>query len=448
MSVRGEPGGPGRARVDRAAFNPAVVLAAVVVGVVAFAAAVVLTGWSDQLQPTANGRAHALSPGATGYSGLVRLLEDTGVDTGVTRRADLSRDRTVGPDREVLRVVTLGRSSRTGDEFGELLEGNALVVLPKWRTSQLSDGSPRGWVRTPPEPERRLSVFGLGGGLDRSGGDLAVARLPDARGIEGTDGSGIGAAAARLADAQVLGGEWMDVDLVGEEEPGSRPVIGPDLLIGGRPALFSVHDADGRFLHHVLTEPDLLNNHGIAARSRALIATEIIDHARNAGRHPDAAVRFDLTVHGFGAGGGLIQSLTRPPLLGATLCAVAAALLLGWLAWVRWGDPVRVEDGLDAGKATLVGNGARLVARAGRHLSLAAPYADLHRRRALKSLRVEGATPERVEQALRGLEDRLARAGGGSGFAEAEAALRGAATESELVEAARLLHETAEKAEG
>ena len=453
MSVREELGGPVARTRERDAFNPVVVLGAVLVGLVAFAAAVVLTGWSDQLQPTSDGRAHALSPGGTGYSGLVRLLEDTGVDAGVTRHEDLRRDLTLEPGQSALRVVTLSRPGRA-DSLEEVLGSNTLLVLPKWRASRIEEDAPRGWVQTPPAPNRTLNIERIGSGLDRDGGDLALTRLDGAREVEGTDGSGIGLGTTRIVEAQVLDGEWMDPEeLEGGElyvgdSPGSRPILGVDLLIDGKPALFSVHDDNGHLLYHVLTEPDLLNNQGIATRSRALIATEIIDHARNATGSGNAGVRFDLSVHGFGAGGGLIQALTRPPLLGATLCAVAAALLLGWLAWMRWGDPVRVEDGLDTGKATLIGNGARLVAQAGRSLSLAAPYADLHRRRTLKSLRVEGVTPERVGQALRGLEDRLARAGGGPGFTEAEAALRSAGSESELVEAARMLHETADKAEG
>ena len=447
MSVREELGGPAARTRDTDAFNPVVVLAAVLVGVVAFAAAVVLTGWSDQLQPTSDGRAHALSPGGTGFSGLVRLLEDVGVDAGVTRHEDLRRDTTLKPGGSALRVVTLSRPARASG-LEEVLDSDTLLVLPKWRAARIEDGAPRGWVQTPPAPNRTFDVESIGDGLDRNGGSLALARLSGARELVGTDGSGIGLGTTRIVKAQVLDGEWMDASLIGEEEPGDRPVIGPDLLIEGKPAFFSVHDESGRLLYHVLTEPDLLNNQGLATRSRALIATEIIDHARSAAGSSDAAVRFDLSVHGFGAGGGLIQALTRPPLLGATLCAVAAALLLGWLAWMRWGDPVRVEDGLDTGKATLIGNGARLVAQAGRSLSLAAPYAALHRRRTLKSLRVEGATPERVEQALRGLEERLARVGDGASFREAEAALHNAGTESELVEAARMLHDTAEKAEG
>src|SRR5690242_8020908 len=111
------------------AFNPRSMLLIVCVGVLAFAAMLVLGAYAPDLRSGRNGGAHALSNAATGFSGLVRLAGATGRNPVVVRSEDQLK-------AEDLAVVT---PDHGWVDLGRILQRRGpratLVVLPKWDTA-------------------------------------------------------------------------------------------------------------------------------------------------------------------------------------------------------------------------------------------------------------------------------------------------------------------------
>ena len=462
--VREELGGRERAAREAGPFRPVVILAVLLIGLFGFAAALTLSGYAEDLKPTADGGAHALSPGATGFAGLVRLLEETGADTSVSRREKLRDDQ-----RGSVRVLTLSRPVDT-ERLSELVDQNTLIVLPKWRTLR---GTPedkdlkRGWVKRSPFSSLH-SLDAIGDGL---AGDRWTERdLPLERGsgyetldlaLEATGET----VELRVEDAQTVSGDWTDVQDIYDIQDAAydegldpdtsgvdtdRPILGVDATLDGRPVFFSVHDAEGSLLHHVLTDPDLLNHRGLDTRSGARAALDMMDHMRGLSLDDDMPRRdvvFDLTLHGFGSGSGIIKTLTRPPFLAATLCGLAAVMLVGWMAFVRFGDPAPERAALALGKRTLIDNGARLVRMARRTMGLADDYAALQRRRIVAGLRLSGEREARVEAGLDG-HARRAAARGEPDIRVALDQVRTAQDPGGLVRAARTLHDITDTLEG
>jgi hypothetical protein len=183
----------------------------------------------------------------------------------------------------------------------------------------------------------------------------------------------------------------------------------------------------------VVTEPDLLNNWGMADGARAQAALEIIEAASGG---QDLPVVFDLTLNGLGQSRNLLTLAFEPPFLAATLCLLVALLLVGWRAFRRFGPPLTEELAFAFGKAQLVENGGGVIQRTGRMHLLTRPYAALveGRMAGKLGLRVgpEGGSRERLDKMLarRGLEPVSPRL----------AALESARHTKDIIRAARALH--------
>lgn len=130
----------GREAARRAGpFNPKVMLLLVAAGAVAFISALLLGAYAPDLQSGRNGGSHALSNGATGFSGLVRLAEATGRNPAVIRSEDML-------DSEDLAVITPDSGRADLSKIVSTRGGRTtLFILPKWQTEPDRDRS--GWVR-------------------------------------------------------------------------------------------------------------------------------------------------------------------------------------------------------------------------------------------------------------------------------------------------------------
>ncbi len=126
----------------------------------------------------------------------------------------------------------------------------------------------------------------------------------------------------------------------------------------------------------VIAEPDLVNNYGMADRSRALLALSVVDAALEG---YDMPINFDLTFNGYGQSDNLLTLAFRPPFLAATLCLLIAALVVGWRALKRFGPPIAASPAFAFGKRQLATNGAALIQRSKRFHLLGAPYAAIVR---------------------------------------------------------------------
>lgn len=132
---------------------------------------------------------------------------------------------------------------------------------------------------------------------------------------------------------------------------------------------------------YVLADPDLLNNMGVLGSQDTMRSALAMLHAIST---PDGAYVFDMTLHGFSKNLNLLKTLLMPPFLGVTLCALAAALLMAWSAWHRFGPAKPAVPPFAAGKRELVENSAALIRLANRESGMLPGYADLIREMAAR----------------------------------------------------------------
>lgn len=341
---------------DRAPrFSARAVLALVLVGVVAFAALAVLSAYAPDLRSGNDGRAHALSKSAIGYAGAPILLK------GLGERVLVSRTR---PNGFKGAVVVLTPSAGQQAEVLKPFQSaeRTLIILPKWAAA--ADPLHKGFV----------SKAGLGRGdfgrllgaysKDTRLADRKAVARPVLRGAGGPFAGGTTLRLGPIDRLQTVSGEGWIPSLVDE--------TGAIVLAVSRqhPDVW------------LLADPDLLNNQGLANLDTARAGAAILQAASDGGSN---SILFDVTLAGFERGRGLGRLMLEPPWLAATLCAVGAAILMGFHALARFGQPRRRERPFALGAAALVDNSADLVRMARKEAELAPAYAALTRALVLKA---------------------------------------------------------------
>jgi len=376
------------------------------VGVVAFLGLVALATFQPELRGGVDGGAHALSRSAVGFAGLARLMRDRGVPVVVSRG---TIPRVDGPAGLVIQTPTVG--TNMGKARADDRRRVRLVILDKWLTSP--DPRHQGWVRK--------------GGLRPAVGPAMLAPQPGAAAKQGTVERRPGDGRPTLTGVGAWGGSAIPLDAIDRFQT-LDGLQGEALLKDetGRTVLWRVAQNT-----YVLTDPDLMNNHGLASLRNAQAAGAIIDQLRLGG-----PVIFDVTVNGFVRSRSLLRLALGPPFLGATLCALAAALLMGFHAAARFGPTPHGGRALALGKRGLVDNSALLIRLAKREAHMGGRYAALVRRMVVKGLAFSReAEPHAVDAAL----DRLTPPEA-TPFSALVAEAEGAKTEEQLMRAAEALH--------
>ncbi len=114
----------------------------------------------------------------------------------------------------------------------------------------------------------------------------------------------------------------------------------------------------------ILSDPDVIENHGIARGSNAAFAVALFNEFR---MHRQGLL-FDETEHGYAARPpGPLKLLFTFPYVFATIQGGIAILLLLWATVGRFGKPEPAPAPLAAGKQGLIRNAASLLAFAGRN---------------------------------------------------------------------------------
>jgi hypothetical protein len=376
-------------------FHPRAVLAMVLFGALAFVALLYFIGRGDTGPGPDNGEAHALGHGLSGYAGLVSLLEKQGTEVSLSRSPTQL-------DEESLLVLTPSAFTDPED-IGRIIRsrryvGATLLILPKWYASKLpaSLNSKKGWVQL------------FGAGPPRWAGELKydqkMAVKLAALDLRGADWEGLGLTGKLPDRKRVLaldeGGSWNTLvrdsqgrDLVAYAgDNGCYPVLDAASGYG------SPEDCDAkRWNLTVVFEPDLFNNYGLADQSRAMLASKVIELARE---DQDVPVVFDLTLNGFGATRNLLTLAFQPPFLAATLCLLLALLVVGWRAFGRFGPPLAEARDIAFGKARLAANAAGFIRRSGRLHLLGPPFADLTARRIAAALGLRRADASEIDAAI------------------------------------------------
>jgi hypothetical protein len=389
------------------AFNARTMLLVTAIGVFAFIAMLLLGAYAPDLRSGHNGGSHALSNAATGFSGLVRLADATGHNPEIVRvLADL--------DSEDLAVIT---PDHGWTDIGPILDKRGaratLLVLPKWETT--ADRQTTGWVRVkgllPPEDPGRMLAPANPLEISRAKGHAQPLR-------------NVGLAAS--ANVQFLAPAIVQT----VSGNGIEPMI---TTADGRVVL-------GRIAGHlfVLSDPDLLNNHGMADENQAKAAVALLDFLNSTGAD---AVLFDVTANGLGRSRSPLKLAFDAPFLGVTLVIFAAMLLTAWQALVRFGPVRRPERAIAFGKAALVDNSAALIRKAGRESHLGGRYVEVIRERASALFRL----PPTLDPQM--LSSRLESLNAHRSFAAAAVAATNAVSRDELLSAAKSLNEWLKEAQ-
>ncbi|HYD23940.1 MAG TPA: DUF4350 domain-containing protein [Croceibacterium sp.] len=417
-------------------FSPRVVLALLAVGAGAFLLFLYAIGAGWTGREDRDGGAHAAANGLNGFAGLVRLLEAQGHEVSLSR----SEARL---DEEALLVLTPPVFA-DGEAVAEIVEarryyGPTLLILPKWWAGRADglDGLdvPQGWVvlddAVAPEWLGELD------GLDDAEAAIAERKRWQGMGLAGALPAP--STALALEADSVATREWASVLALVTDDHG-------DILVGylndngdypilDEAAGYSPTDEADEDLWPVVVvaEPDLMNNYGMADRTRAELAHAIVDAALE---DYDLPVVFDLTLPGLGRSENLMTLAFAPPFLAATLCLMLAGLVIAWRALRRFGPPVAEAPALAMGKRQLARNGAGLVERARRWRLLGAPYAALVGGRIAEALAIREADPAAREAAI---ARALAARGIAADYPARAEALRRARRPTELLRAAGAL---------
>lgn len=385
-------------QASAAPFAVRTVAILIAVAVFSFGAIMVLAGWSPELRDRDQAGDHPFSTSALGYNGFVQFLEAQNYPV------EISRFKSNLDGHYGLMVLTLSPHGMRKPLEEYALQEGTLVVLPKW------SGMP-DWTN----PSRLRDT------------DLASEGSIDA-----------------LLETLGLNAEIKRTDIPARMATPFGPMaLKPDLqmqLVQSDDLTPIVSTSEGALLAqipgsdiYILADPDMINTFGLAERENARFAMQMVNFMRYS---EDEPIIFDATLHGFTRSENLLQMMFDIPFLAVTLVALAAALLLGWAASIRFGPPARETRAIALGKQALADNSAGLVSMARRETRMAPGYLSLIRRRLARQI---GAPRNLTEAQLSELFDRLGPEEiSGKTFSQIEAGLRApAASREDLMHKAR-----------
>lgn len=307
-------------------FSPRLLLGWIVAAIITFAVSLYLMGSSGDLGADTTGPS-SFSRSAIGYAGLAAVLQQLGIDVVKSREDSLDKLTSDG----VLVIAEPRPSVKTERIVRTLLSADAiLLVLPKW-TGLPSRQKPEwlGAAQLLPSAEAAWALH-------------LVAPQADVAQVEKAAWQTNTFAIAPTLDAPI--------DLI--RGGGLRPLIG---------------DADGMLLGEmrngnrtvwILSDPDVVSNHGLSRVGNAALAVAMFGHLRDGVGH----VVFDETIHGFVAvPANPLALLFRFPFVIATLLGAMTVGLLLWASLGRFGAPQPAPPPLGAGRQTLLQNIAKLI---------------------------------------------------------------------------------------
>jgi len=358
MTGRADSGSP---------FSGRVVAILIAIAAVSFGAVLVMAGWAPELRDRNQAGDHPYSTSALGYAGFVRLLESAGYPVEISRLESDLETRSWG-----LMIVTLP-AYRDLDTVTDLqLQATTLVVLPKWV------GQTDPMVLTRQVDTRFLDASILNDQLKSVYPQAEVLRVATPVTVE-----------APFGKAPIN----PDVRLQLIKDSSLTPIIAV-----GEGALLAYDETRSLY---ILSDPDLINTFGLADRENARFAVQLVDFLRYVSDEP---ILLDATLHGFVRSENLLKMMFSVPYIGVTLVALAAALLLGWSAVIRFGPPLVEARAISLGKQALADNSAGLVTMARREARMAPGFLALVRRRLAREI---GAPRTLTEAQVSDMFDRL-----------------------------------------
>ena len=382
--------------------------AALLVGFCAFAmlALTVLYAFAPDLRNQTSDEANALSRSAVGFAGLQQLLTASGIPTRIDRG-----DK--GEAQPSLTILTPPGLMRGADLTAYVPDSPVLIVLDKWQTTSLPLHD--GWVnRAGDYPTSVLRSQAASAAVT-----VSMVRADDTRAVS----TAAGPAALPGLSPPRLGRIDRLQTLLGPPAVLTTP-NGGILLARSR---LQLPLRGRRYPVYILSDPDLLNNHGLSDPANAAAAIAIISALR-AGNGPVAT---DVTLNGLGKSPSLLRAAFAPPFLGATICALLAALLMGLHAAIRFGPASFAPRIFARGKLALADNSAALVKMMGREAAMAPRYVAGVRNLVLERLGARRIAPAQQQALL----DTLTK--GGESYEQLLSEASGARTGGDLLTVAR-----------
>jgi hypothetical protein len=311
-------------------FSPRTLLAIIAIGTAAFVGMVYLEMFGID-DPDFEIGPSTYSSSALGHKALMETLRRLDVPVVVSRFRTAEKTGSGS-----LLVLAEPDDSDISEElvegFGDLPHG--LLVLPKW--SGLRDGSKPRWV----EAMGLVPLDDVEEVLERAGTDGMAKRLKGTFTVDVPDFGG----KIELTDPQIMIGAAL------------KPIV---TLQGG----VLIGEADlGSGRQWVLSDPDLISNHGIDQGDNAVVAVSIIEAMRPSG----GPVIFDETIHGLELRPNLLRTAFQLPFSIVTLSAAVAIALAIWAGLMRFGRPDPSQRALQPGKVTLIRTTADLLRQGSR----------------------------------------------------------------------------------
>ncbi len=306
------------------------------------------------------------SKSALGHAAVFDMLDDIGIPV---RESDLGSGAHFEPNSVVVIAEPRTDDATLTDVTAMLDAPTVLLVLPK-REGKADPKRPN-WIGE----DRLIAPSDVAAVLHLVDKDATLARDATAD----WNVSSYGDAQPALRHVQLMRSQRL------------RPLLGSagGMLIGER-------RTNGRRLV-VLSDPDLIANHGIARGDNARIFVSLIESMRSG---HDGTVVFDEFIHGYSPRPfHMLGILFQFPFVLITAQAAFAIALLIWAAMGRFGAPREQPSAIDAGRRSLIEAGATLVSRNGDPSALAARYYEEMVRDAAAALRapVGLAMPEMIE---------------------------------------------------
>jgi len=410
-------------------FSRRTVTALVALCAVSLAVGLALVVFQEEIGVVTSAGPDAFSYSALGQRGFVQLLE--GMDFPVlVSRTDSARkvgrhgvlvvaepDLTVRERQQRLKLAALCRRSPV-----------TLLVLPKRR------GLPDAVRPTFVASVSLVSLVEAGAPLDALGVTAVVARAGHSRRLHWDAGPWPG---RPFAD---------DVQLVRSADLEPLVACSEGVLLGrvratsGAAADEGDDDASPPLGDvYVLSDPDVLANHGLGLGGNAELALRILDRLDPEG----GPVVFDETLHGHEVSPSVVRSFFRVPLVFLTLQVLLTAGALLWLANARFGSPQVPPPARGRGLEFLVENTAELLAFGGHGRFVLGRYFQATVGAVCRRLHLD--LPRTGPAARRRLANISAARSGGRPFADLETAVRAAALDTttrpqEILALARDVH--------
>lgn len=303
-------------------------------GSVSFACMILVEIFGDRLGPGTDAGANAYSRSAIGHRALVETLQRLDIPVVVSRHRSGER----AGENALLIVAEPDIGADSPESIGDIIADayTVMLVLPKWQGR--ADPLDRGWLETMALVPAATAEAVLHAVLP----DGRVVRTPEdptwaAGGLDG--------ALAPEIDGQLIASRSLT--------PLIRTKQG--ILVGE-----TLSPTGQRIV--IVSDPDILSNHGLGRADNAAIIVGLIQQFRPA----DGAVIFDEVLHGFARRPSIWQRLFELPLAVPTALSALAVGVLLWSATGRFGAPALVAARLRAGKQDLIANAAELLTL-GRH---------------------------------------------------------------------------------